>query len=207
MVAAFCRVRDEAPGRVTGAVFMGQGEPLANEAEVLRAAAILSHPCGGRVAGKSISISTVGLVPAVHRFAAARHPYRLIISLTSAVDSRRRQLLPCAARYPLVELRDAVREYQASIAERVTLAWVVLGGVNTGEDEVEALARLLDGVPVRLNLIDVNDPRPGGYRRATPAELQTFSTRLRQLGIPVLRRYSGGTSAHAACGMLAAHRS
>ncbi|MGZ4809906.1 MAG: radical SAM protein, partial [Thermoanaerobaculia bacterium] len=97
IVAQFVAVRDEAPGVVSGAVFQGQGEPLHNYAAVMRAAQILSHPCGGRVSAKSVTISTVGLVPAIHRYAQERRPYRLIVSLTSAIDERRRSLLPSAS--------------------------------------------------------------------------------------------------------------
>jgi len=199
-------VRDEAPGRVTGAVFQGQGEPLHNYAAVMRAAEILSHPCGGRIAAKAITISTVGLVPAIHRLASERRPYRLIVSLTSALDARRRELLPAAAAWPVAELAEAVRVYQRAAGGRVTLAWVLLGGINTGADEVEAIRELFHGVPLRLNLIDVNDSRPDGYRRATPAELAAFRDELRTLELPVVRRYSGGAARHAACGMLAAMR-
>jgi 23S rRNA (adenine2503-C2)-methyltransferase len=81
---------------------------------------------------------------------------------------------------------------------------VVLGGINTGRDEVETLRELFDGVPLRLNLIDVNDARPGGFARASAEELGAFRDELRTLGIPVVRRYSGGAAKHAACGMLAA---
>ncbi|MEO8036895.1 MAG: rRNA methyltransferase, partial [Acidobacteriota bacterium] len=186
-----------------GAVFQGQGEPLHNYESVIQAAQILSHPCGGRIAAKAITISTVGLVPAIRRYAQDRHPYRLIVSLTSAVDVRREALLPVAGAWPIAEVADAVREYQRSAGGRVTIAWVVLGGRNTGDDEVEALRTLFEGVPLRLNLIDVNDARPDGYRRAEPAELDRFRDSLRTLGIPVVRRYSGGAARHAACGMLA----
>lgn len=203
MVAAFSRVRAEAPGSLTGAVFMGQGEPFANYDAVLKAAAVLADPCGGRIKAESISISTVGMVPAMRRFARERHRYRLIVSLTSAIQARRDRLLPAAARWPLGELAGALRELHEATGQRVTVAWVVLGGVNTGADEVEALGELLAGVPFRLNLIDVNDPRPDGFRRATPEELATFRDRLRSLGVPVVRRYSGGAATHAACGMLA----
>jgi 23S rRNA (adenine2503-C2)-methyltransferase len=96
-----------------------------------------------------------------------------------------------------------VRTYQRAAGGRVTIAWVVLGGINTGADEVEALRALFAGVPLRLNLIDVNDARDGGYRRATSEELGAFRDALRTLGIPVVRRYSGGAARHAACGMLA----
>ena len=203
MVAQFIAVRDEAPGTVTGAVFQGQGEPLHNYSAVVRAAEILGHPCGGRIAAKAITISTVGLVPAIHRYAQERHPYRLIVSLTSAIDEKRRRLLPAAAAWSVGELADAVRTYQQSSGGRATIAWVLMGGINHGRDEVEALRQHFTGVPLRLNLIDVNDARPNGFRRATDGELGRFRDELRTLGIPVVRRYSGGAARHAACGMLA----
>ena len=207
IVAQFVAVRDEAPGVVTGAVFQGQGEPLHNYAAVMRAAEILSHPCGGRIAAKAITISTVGIVPAIHRFARERRPYKLIVSLTSAIDARRRELVPAASAWSVRELVDAVREYQRTAGGRVTIAWVVLGGINTGRDEIEALHAHFDGIPLRLNLIDVNDARPDGYRRATDEELSSFRDALRALeDVPVVRRYSGGAARHAACGMLAAVR-
>ncbi|HEU4889785.1 MAG TPA: RNA methyltransferase, partial [Thermoanaerobaculia bacterium] len=100
----------------------------------------------------------------------------------------------------------AVRTYQRATGGRVTIAWVVMGGINTGQDEVDALRELFDGVPLRLNLIDVNDARPDGYQRATEDELSRFRDALRDLEVPVVRRYSGGAARHAACGMLAAVR-
>ncbi len=206
IVAQWIAVRDEAPGVVTGALFQGQGEPLHNYAAVMRAAEILAHPCGGRIAAKAITISTVGMVPQILRFARENQPFRLIISLTSAIDERRRTLLPSASAWPVCELADAVRIYQQSVGGRVTIAWVVLGGINTGPDEVSALRSLFAGLPMRLNLIDVNDARPDGYRRATDAELSAFRDELRTLGVPIVRRYSGGVARHAACGMLAAIR-
>lgn len=203
IVAQFLAVRAETPGLVTGAVFQGQGEPLHNYDEVMRAAEILSDPCGGRIASEAVTISTVGLVPAIRRFTREQRPYRLIVSLTSAIDERRRALVPLAAAWPVAELASAIREYQQSRGGRVTIAWVVLGGINTGVDEVDALRGLFVDVPLRLNLIDVNDARPEGYRRATDAELARFRDALRTLEVPVVRRYSGGAAKHAACGMLA----
>jgi 23S rRNA (adenine2503-C2)-methyltransferase len=202
IVAQFVAVRGDAPGEVTGAVFQGQGEPLHNYDNVMRAAAILAHPCGGRIAAKAITISTVGLVPAIQRYAEERLPYRLIVSMTSAVDARRRSLMPIAGKWPVGELAEAVRTYQRAAGGRVTIAWVVMGGINTGRDEVDALRTHFDGVPLRVNLIDVNDARPDGYRRASDEELGAFRDELRSLGVPVVRRYSGGAARHAACGML-----
>ena len=206
MVAALCAVRDETEGRLTGAVFMGQGEPLLNLGPVVEAAGLLSHPCGGRIRAESISVSTSGVVPRIRAYTRAGHRYRLIVSLTTTDPERRRTLMPAAARWSLDELADAVRDHARASGTRVTVAWVVLGGVNTGAEEVDGLRRLFGDTPLRINLIDVNDPRPDGFRRATPDELARFRDRLHALGVPVVRRYSGGASTHAACGMLAARR-
>ena len=207
MVSAFLAVRDEAPGWVKGAVFQGQGEPLHNYDEVIRAARVLSNPSCGRVNGGGITISTVGLVPQIHRYARERHPFRLIISLTSAVATRRSSLLPVAGRFSLEEVAGAIRAYAASARGRVTIAWVLLAGINDGEDEAAALAELLADLPLRINLIDVNDARSaeeGGFRRTTDDERRAFMALLQRLKAPIVRRYSGGASRHAACGMLAA---
>lgn len=204
MVAAFLAVRAEAPGRVTGAVFMGQGEPFANYDAVIQAARVLSHPCGGRISAEAISISTVGLVPQIRRYTAEKHPYRLVISLTSTVPERRARLLPVAARHDLEQLAHAIADHAQDRGGRVMVAWVMMSGVNMDAREVEGLQRLLGGVPLRLSLIDVNDPRPDGFRPPDAAELGQFRDALRALGVPVVRRYSGGAGRDAACGMLAA---
>jgi len=209
IVAAFCQVRDELPAgeRLTGAVFMGQGEPFHNYDEVIRAAKILSDPCGGRIAAPAISISTVGLVPEIRRFTAEGHRYRLVVSLTSAISERRRRLLPVTKKWDVPEVAAAIREHARATGDRVTVAWVVLGGQNTGADEVEALRALFADTPIKLNIIDVNEDEASAlFVRADRAELDRFRDRLRTLGVPVVRRYSGGRDAHAACGMLAAAR-
>lgn len=204
IVAAFVAVRDEAPGRVTGAVFQGQGEPLHNYDEVIRAADRLRDPCGGSISGDAITISTVGLVPQIRRLADARLPYRLIISLTSTDLETRRRLLPVASRFDLADLVDAIRSYHASRGGRITIAWVLIAGVNTGADEVARVRELFAGVPIKVNLIDVNDARDGGYARASDDERGRLLDALAAAEIPFVRRYSGGAARHAACGMLAA---
>ena len=202
IVAAFCAVRDRLPdgARLTGAVFMGQGEPLHNYDAVIAAAQILSSPNGGRLRAENISISTVGLVPAIRRYTAEGHRYRLVVSLTSAIAARRKALLPVTRKYGLPELAAAIREYTEARRERITLAWVLIGGVNDGADEVEALRELLADTPYKLNLIDVNADE---FARSSPDELSRFRDLLRTLGQPVVRRYSGGQNRDAACGMLA----
>jgi 23S rRNA (adenine2503-C2)-methyltransferase len=191
---------------VRGVVFMGMGEPLLNYEAVMQAARIMSEPCGLAIAGKAITISTVGIVPALRRFTAERHSYRLVISLTSADPDQRRALMPVEQAYPTSELMQALREYHAATGRRVVIAWTMMAGVNTREADAIQLAELTRGLPIVLNLIDVNDPT-GRFRPPSPAELSAFRDALRtHLGMPVSRRYSGGQDIHAACGMLVADR-
>ena len=196
-------VRRESPERpVTGVVFQGQGEPFQNYEAVIRAAAILRAPWGLRVGGDRITISTVGLLPLIERYTAEGHPYRLILSLTSAFDRKRAGLMPVTLRYGVADLARAMRRHSALRGGPVNLAWVLMAGVNTGEDEAEELARLFAGVPVRLSVIDVNDPT-GRFHPPDAAERSAFFSALSARGLAFVRRYSGGPDIHAACGMLA----
>jgi 23S rRNA (adenine2503-C2)-methyltransferase len=203
MVATLELVRNEAPGRVTGAVFQGQGEPLHNYDAVMQAARVLSDPCGAHVAAKAITISTVGLVPQIRRYTLERQPYRLIVSVTTTQPDRRKRLLPVASSFDFEELAAALREHALASGQLLTVAWVLMAGVNTDPAEIEGLQRAFAGVPMVLNLIDVNDARPDGFTRADDAERGAFIDGLRAAGIPFRRRYSGGAARHAACGMLA----
>ena len=197
------QVRDDSEHPVRGAVFMGMGEPFLNYERVMRAADVLSDPCGLGIAARAITISTVGIVPMIRRFTAERRPHRLVISLTSADPEVRRRLLPVEAAYPLPELMAAVREYQETSGERVTLAWTLLSGINARPEDARQLAELTAGVPVRLDLIDVNDTT-GEFKPPSDAERKVFRDALTvELGMPVVRRYSGGKDVDGACGMLA----
>lgn len=197
------RIQADSEHPVRGVVFMGMGEPLLNYEAVIRAARILSEPCGMAISGKAISISTVGIVPGIRRFIADQLPFRLVVSLTSADPARRRDLMPVEARYPLAELVEAIRDYQLTSGRRVTLAWTLMSGFNTRQEDAVQLAELTRGIPLTLDLIDVNDPS-GRFLPPSPAELDSFRDALRlHLKMPVARRYSGGQDIHAACGMLA----
>jgi 23S rRNA (adenine2503-C2)-methyltransferase len=195
-------VRRESPERpVTGVVFQGQGEPLQNYEAVIRAARILRDPCGARIRGDRITISTVGLPPLIERYTDEGHPYRLILSLTSAFGEKRASLVPIGRRHDVPELVAAMRRHAARRGGPVSLAWVLIAGFNSGPEEARELARLFRGVRVRLSVIDVNDPA-GRFRRAGDAERSGFLSALAAHGIGFVRRYSGGPDIHAACGML-----
>ena len=171
-------VRRESPERpVTGVVFQGQGEPFQNYDNVIRAAEVLRDPCGARIGGDRITISTVGLLPQIERYTEERHPYRLILSLTSAFGEKRARLVPVGARYDVPELAAAMRRHAAARGGPVNLAWVLMSGVNTGPEEARELARLFAGVAVRLSVIDVNDPEGGSCRRADTRSAAASSRR------------------------------
>lgn len=192
-----------APGPVRAVVFLGMGEPLDAYETVMAAAEIASHPAVGTAQRKAITIGTAGVVPGIRRFARERRKFRLAVSLGSAVAERRRRLMPGVAAWSLEELADAVREVYRAQGERQMIALTMLGGYNTGVDEVEALARWLPDVPYRLSAIDVAPGPHHPFRPPTKAEADGFFEAFRRVGQPFTRRLSGGADIEAACGMLA----
>jgi 23S rRNA (adenine2503-C2)-methyltransferase len=197
------QVRDNSPHPVSGVVFMGMGEPLLNYDRVMQAASVMTEPCGLAIDARKITVSTVGIVPMIRRYTAERRPYRLIVSLTLADPAQRRELLPVESVHPLPELMAAVREYHEATGKRVVLAWTMLAGINTRPEDARRLAELTAGLPVQLDLIDVNDAT-GEFLPPSAIELKTFRDALSaELGMPVVRRYSGGQDICGGCGMLA----
>jgi len=189
--------------RVTGAVFMGMGEPFLNYERVLAAAELLRCPYAGAIGARAITISTVGLVNEIDRFTNEERRYRLAISLGAATDAKRARLIPLASRTPVAEVMAAARRHALARRDRVMLAYVCISGVNVDESDARALAELIGDTPVRLDLIDVTDPS-GRWRPPAPEEYRDFRDALsRSLAQPVVRRYSGGADIQAACGTLA----
>jgi 23S rRNA (adenine2503-C2)-methyltransferase len=200
------QVREDSPHPVRGVVAMGMGEPLLNYDRVMQAARIMSEPCGLAINARAITISTVGVVPMIRRFTRERQPYRLVVSLTAADHDLRRRLLPIEDVHPLPELMAAVREHQEATGERIMLAWTLLAGVNTRPEDARRLAELTAGMPVKIDLIEVNDAT-GEFTPPSAEELQAFRNALsREVNQPIVRRYSGGKDIHGACGMLAGTR-
>jgi 23S rRNA (adenine2503-C2)-methyltransferase len=195
-------IRDDADRPVKGVVFMGMGEPFLNYRQVIAAAQTLSAPAAAAIDGRAITISTAGWLPMIERYTDEAHPYRLAVSLTSAIPEKRVEVMPVEARWPLDRLMEAVRRHAAARRTRAMLAYVMIRGFNTGREDAVALKELIGDTPVRLDLIDVNDAS-GKYLPPTEDELDRFRDHLRILGAPVARRYSGGKSVEGACGMLA----
>lgn len=188
---------------VTGAVFMGMGEPFLNMSNVIMAADWMRFPIKDAISGKAITISTVGLVQEIERFTDMNLPFRLSISLGAATDEKRALLVPVAARTPVKRVMQAARRHALTKRERINLSYVCVSGVNVSERDALDLAALIGDTPVRLDLIDVTDSS-GHFAPPTPEELQRFrealSTHVKQ---PVARRYSGGRDINASCGSLA----
>jgi len=203
MVAQLLHVRRDSARPITGAVFMGQGEPFHNYDAVIAAAYALCDPAGARVDGRRISISTAGVIPAIRRFTAEGHKFRLAVSLNAATPEKRAALMPLERGQPLDELVDALHEHSAKRG-RVNLAYVMISGFNVGAEDAAALGRLLRGLPIRLNPIYVNDAT-GRFVPPGEEEWKAFRDALgRELpGQPIVRRYSGGADILGACGMLA----
>jgi 23S rRNA (adenine2503-C2)-methyltransferase len=191
--------------RVTGAVFMGMGEPFLPSVKprVLAAASLFSCPYGGQIAAKAITISTVGIVPSIDEYTVEGCKYRLSISLGAALDAKRAQLVPVASQWPIAEVMAAARRHALARRDRVMLSYVCISGINVAEEDARALGDLIGDTPVRLVLIDVTDPT-GRFRPPGEDERRSFRDALsRFVGQPVVRRYSGGADIQAACGTLA----
>jgi len=206
MVDQVLAIRRDSPERpLWGVVFQGQGEPFCNYENVMSAAEVLRHPCGGAIRGDRMTISTVGILPMIERYAEERHPYRLILSLTSAFPEKRARLVPVGEHYDVADLANAMRRVASHQGGVIHLAWVLMAGENTEPEEARELRRLFPRDRLRVSVIDVNDPT-GRFRRADDEERSRFLGALAEQGIPFVRRYSGGPDIHAACGMLATMR-
>jgi 23S rRNA (adenine2503-C2)-methyltransferase len=188
---------------VTGAVFMGMGEPFLNYERVIAAAQVLCYPAHKGISGKSITISTVGIIDKIQAYTAANFPFRLSISLGAAYDEKRALLVPIAARTPVNDVMQAARSYALRKNTRINLAYVCVSGVNVSIEDAKELGKLIGDTPVRIDLISVTDPT-GRFMPPTEVELSRFRDALRlYVGQPVVRRYSGGADINAACGTLA----
>jgi 23S rRNA (adenine2503-C2)-methyltransferase len=205
MLAQVHAMAREADHPARGVLFLGMGEPLLNYDNVIRTARILSDPAGLAISADAISISTAGVVPAIRRFSAEGHRFRLIVSLAAPTPERRLPLMPIEKTWPMDELVQAIREYAEASKTRVTLAYVAVSGANMDGLAAQELGRLFAGVKVKINLIDVNDPS-GTFLPPTDAEIALFRAELSRFSIPVARRYAGGRDINAACGTLAATR-
>jgi 23S rRNA (adenine2503-C2)-methyltransferase len=197
--------------RLTGVVFQGMGEPLANLEAVIRAIKVLSDPCGQCIDQKAITVCTVGLPAALRRLAQAKLRIRVGLSIGSARPELRRTLMPIEARCPLRESVEALIDYTRGARQSPMLSYTLIKGVNTHPEDAHALRELAlkigadSGRMPRLSLVPYNSRGPEDpFRRADEDEAESFRLSIAAAGFPVVRRYSGGADISAACGQLAA---
>ena len=194
------------PGRVSNVVFMGMGEPLANYASVIGAVRRLSDPVpdGLGISQRALTISTVGLVPAIGRLAAEGLTCRLAVSLHAPDDELRDTLVPVNRRWPVAEVLAAAWAYAAATGRRVSIEYALIRDVNDQAWRADRLAGLLAGRLAHVNLIPLN-PTPGSkWTASDPAVAAEFEARLADRGIPVTVRDTRGREIDGACGQLAA---
>jgi len=187
--------------RLSNVVFMGMGEPLENVPEVSRAIDILLSPHGFRLAGKRVTVSTAGIVPAMGELA-NRYPVSFAVSLNAASDDVRSRLMPVNRKYPLREVVGAMRSIPLQSGRKVTAEYVLLSGVNDSPADARALAELLSGTRIKVNLIPFNPHPRENFRSPSPASVDRFRDILMGAGIQTITRERRGADIRAACGQL-----
>lgn len=205
IVEQVLRAAHAAPRRVDNVVFMGMGEPLANYDHTMAAIRRLRDDAG--ISPRRITVSTVGVVPAMRRLADERLPVTLAVSLHAATDELRETLVPLNRRWPIGEVLDAAAVYQRATGRRVSVEYACIGGVNDDLEQAAILAERLRSVgppTPHVNLIPLNPT--AGFRGRAPnhARMETFARRLRVGGVEATVRRNRGTDIDAACGQLRA---
>jgi len=191
--------------RITNLVFMGMGEPLANYDAVVQAIDILTADWGIGLSARRITVSTVGLVPAMQRLVGDTH-VNLAVSLSGTTDAQRAQLMPINKRYPLATLMAMCRSLPIPQRRRITFEYVMLAGVNDSPDDATRLAHLLRGIRSKVNLIPFNAFAGADFAPSPDAVLLRFQEQLLTAGLNATIRRSRGRDIQAACGQLALAR-
>ena len=194
------------PGRVSNVVFMGMGEPLANYAQVVGAVRRLTDrvPGGLGISRRAITVSTVGLVPAIGRLTGEGLPVRLAVSLHAPDDGLRDELVPVNKHWKVDEVLSAAWGYAAVTGRRVSIEYALIRDVNDQPWRADALGRLLAGLVAHVNLIPLN-PTPGSrWTASDPGVMAEFEAVLAGHGVPVTVRDTRGRQIDGACGQLAA---
>ncbi|MCU1367134.1 MAG: rlmN [Ilumatobacteraceae bacterium] len=190
--------------RLANVVFMGMGEPLANEAAVWAAIERINNDIG--LGARHLTVSTVGIVPGIKRLTEWPMQVNLAVSLHAANDELRNELVPINRRYPLAMLMDTCADYLLAKGRRLSFEWALIDGVNDRDSDARELAALCRKLPLaaHVNIIPLN-PTPGYLTRGTTlARVHEFREQLESLGVNATVRRNRGTDIDAACGQLAA---
>ena len=196
----------DGPGRVSNVVFMGMGEPLANYRSVLAAVRRITDPVprGLGISQRHVTVSTVGLLPAIRRLADEGLAVTLAVSLHAPDDELRDELVPVNRRWPVAEVLAGAWDYAAVTGRRISIEYALIRDINDQAWRADALGALLSGRLAHVNLIPLN-PTPGSkWPASTQQATDEFVRRLESCGVPVTIRDTRGREIDGACGQLAA---
>ena len=187
---------------VPNVVFMGMGEPLANYDALMQVIDILNSPDGLNIGGRSMTVSTAGLVPQIERFSQEKRQVRLAISLHAAADALRNKLVPLNKRYPLEALMKSCRAYIETTGRRITFEYILFENVNDSVQQAVELAALLKGMNCHVNLIAANSTDNKNFKPPVHNIVLAFQHELERRHIPCTLRVSKGADINAGCGQL-----
>ena len=200
----FARELGKTGERVTNVVVMGMGEPLHNYESTLAAVDVLTDHDGFDLGARKITISTVGLVPAIRRYADEQRQTPLAVSLHAATDEERNRLIPINRRWPLAELMEACRYYIAKTGRRLTFEWALISGENDTRVQARRLGALIQGMLCQVNLIPLNPTEGYLGRPSSRARVAVFQRELSAFGVRSTVRVRRGIDIQAGCGQLRA---
>lgn len=184
-------------------VFMGMGEPLMNYNNVLKAIDKITSPEGLGMSPKRITVSTSGVPKIIKKMADEGVRFNLAVSLHSALDDVRTEIMPFNEQMPLKELKEALKYWYAKTNKRITYEYVVWDGINDRREDIDALLSFCKAVPSKVNLIEYNPIDDGKFQQASPEAISSYVSVLENNGITVTVRRSRGKDIDAACGQLA----
>ena len=192
--------------RVSHIVVMGTGEPFDNYDNVLAFLKTANHPKGLEIGARHISVSTCGIVPKIAQYANEGLQFNLAISLHASNNDIRSKLMPVNKAYPIEQLVQATRDYEAKTDRRVTFEYIMLKDFNDGLDQAEELAKLVQGMNAYVNLIPYNKVGESPFERSSNNQVHLFADYLKKKGVGVTIRKEFGNDIDAACGQLRAKK-
>jgi 23S rRNA (adenine2503-C2)-methyltransferase len=205
----FLRIKEEAAKlgrRITSIVFMGMGEPLLNLDNVIGAIHRMAKPDMGNLGYRAITVSTVGIVPGIEKLAAADLGVHLALSLHAPDDATRARIVPPAKRWPIEQIMDAAKMFQARSNRISTIEYCLLADVNDSDDHAAELAKLMSGFRAHINLIPYNATERGisgiQYRQPSRERMNRFAQILYESKVVAHFRRTRGDDVSAACGQL-----
>lgn len=192
--------------RPTSVVFMGQGEPFANFDATVEALRLLNAPGELEIGARHLTVSTCGVIPGIKRFAELPEQFTLAISLHSAVQTTRNQLMPGVKKYTLLRLHEAIQAYVEKTGRRPTYEYAMIEGINDTNPEMQALIDFCAGTLCHVNLIQLNNIPDSPFKPSPLEKVETLQRRLTMKGVETTIRNSRGSDIDAACGQLKQRR-